>query len=132
MLIVHCVLKREFFCCCCFYLFGCYDRTLTYLCYQFLLGFVAVHTIQLLLLVGESDHAHCGLRWAAVLPGVGDRVAYTTVSQPTSVAAVISLQLPSRVNVAHFGNLGTVVPAGLHSFIERELVGLDQPVETSW
>lgn len=103
---------------------------MTYLWSQLLLGFVAVHTVQLLFLVGESDHAYRGLRRAAVLPGVGDGVAHATVSQPAGIAAVVSLQLPCGIHVAHFGDLGTVVPAGLHSFIERQLVRLDQPVET--
>lgn len=74
-----------------------------------LLSLVAVDAVRLLIFVWESKIAHCSFCGAAVLAGPGDGVADTSVSQPASIAAIVALQLPGSIYVAHLGNLCTIV-----------------------
>lgn len=74
-----------------------------------LLILVAVDAGRLLHLVWESNKAHCGFVGAAVLAGPGDGVADASVSQPAGIAAIVALELPGGVHVAHFRDLCTIV-----------------------
>lgn len=69
----------------------------------------AVNAIRLLHLVWESNKPHCSFCGATVLTGPGDGVADTSISQPASITAIIALMLPGSINVAHLGDLCTVI-----------------------
>lgn len=92
---------------------------------------VTIDTIRLLTFVWESKKAHRSFCGAAVLAGPGDGVTDTSISQPASIAAIVTLKLPSSVHVAHLGDLCTIVYASLHSLVKGQPVGLDQPIELS-
>ena len=68
----------------------------------------AVHSVQLVLFVGEAVEPHSGLRGAAAPAGVGDGIADAAVGQPAGVAAVVAQQLPGGVHLADLGDLSTV------------------------
>lgn len=72
----------------------------------------AVHPVKLVLFVREAAEPNGGLRGAAALAGLGDGVADAAVGKPTGVAAVVSLQFPGGVHLAHLGDLSTVFLAG--------------------
>lgn len=74
-----------------------------------LLGLEAVDAVRLLHLVWESNEAHCSFCGAAVLAGPGDGVADASVSQPASIAAIVALDLPGSIHVAHLGDLCIIV-----------------------
>ena len=97
-----------------------------------LLWLEAIHAIELLLLVGEAYEAHGGLCFAAVLAGSGDGVPDAAVGQPTGVAAVVAVEFPRSIHVAHLGDLCIVVQACLHSLVIGQPLGLLQPIEGTW
>lgn len=68
----------------------------------------AVHSVQLVLFVGEAAEPHGGLGGTAAPAGAGDGVADAAVSQPAGVAAVVAQQLPGGVHLADFGDLSAV------------------------
>lgn len=74
-----------------------------------LLSLEAVDAVRLLHFIWESNKAHCSFCGAAVLARPGDGVADTSIGQPAGIAAVVALELPGGVHVAHLGDLRTVV-----------------------
>lgn len=96
------------------------------------LRFVTVNTIKLLLFVRKTNRANRSLSGTAILPGPWDGVTNATISQPTSITAVISQQLPGSVDMAHLCDLGSIVLACSHSPIIGQLLWLDQVVKSSF
>lgn len=82
-----------------------------------------------MLFIREAHEAHGRLGGAASPPGPGDGVAHAAISQPARVAAVVAQELPGCKDLAHFGDLSTVVETGLHRFVIGELGGVDQVVK---
>lgn len=93
------------------------------------ISFIAVDAVRLDLFVRETNKAHCSFSGAAVLAGPGYGVPDTSISQPASIAAIIALELPCSIKVAHLGNHCTVIDARLHSLVIGQSVWLNQPIE---
>lgn len=68
----------------------------------------AVHSVQLVLFVGEAVEPHGGFCGTTASTGTGDGIADAAISQPAGVAAIIAQQLPSGKHLADLGNLSTV------------------------
>lgn len=84
-----------------------------------------------MLFVWEPHEAHGRLGRAAAPPGPRDGVAHAAIGQPAGVAAVIPQQLPGGEDLAHFGDLSTVVETGLHCLVVGQLGGVDQVVKAA-
>ncbi len=69
----------------------------------------AVHSVELVLFVGEADKPHGSLCGTAAPAGVGDGITDASVSQPAGVTAVVTQQLPGGVHLADLGNLSTIL-----------------------
>lgn len=84
-----------------------------------------------MLFVWEAHEAHGRLGGAAAPSGPGDGVAHAAVGQPARVAAVVPQQLPGSEELAHFGDLSTIMATSLHGFVVGQLGRVDQVVKSA-
>lgn len=84
-----------------------------------------------MLFVWETHKAHGSLSRTAAPSWPRDGVADTAIRQPARITAVVSQKFPGSEDLAHFGNLSTIVETSLHRFIIGQLGGVDQVVKTA-
>lgn len=77
----------------------------------------AVHSVQLVLFVGEAVEPHGGLCGTTAPAGLGDGITDAAVGQPAGVAAVVTQQLPGSVHLSDLGDLSAVFLTSLDRLI---------------
>lgn len=77
----------------------------------------AVHSVQLVLFVGEAVEPHGGLCGTTAPAGLGDGITDAAVGQPAGVAAVVAQQLPGSVHLSDLGDLSAVFLTSLDRLI---------------
>lgn len=80
----------------------------------------------------EPKTAHPRNHGTTINPRIGDWITHTPISQPASVTAVQSRELPGGIKLANLGYVGPVVHASLDGLREVELVRMLQEVNLPW